>query len=381
MTRYPNGTGGPHFWEKEVPKHAPAWLARWHYESPNPEDSHTYAVADRVAALAFLANQAAIELHPWTSRTEAAQRPTYALIDIDPGPKTTWPEVLVLARLYRTALGHLAVRGYPKVTGKRASRSGSGRDPLHVRGDIRWVEALSRAVGATVPELISGSGRSATGAASSSRLHAEREQQDPRRALFGAAGGHGAGLRTIDWDELDDPELRPDRWTMTSMPARLAERGDLFAGASSGTRSCRAWADGNRVREAGVRVNALRALFLAVGGAVGVVYPFIAVILLGRGFDVFGVGVVTALSAVAFTASVPIWGHVADVLLGRPRALQVSAIGGGLALAVTLLPVPPVVVAICFVVFSAFESAFAPLSDALAVNGVPDARRDYARVR
>ena len=128
-------------------------------------------------------------------------------------------------------------------------------------------------------------------------------------------------------------------------------------------------------------MNALRALFLAVGGAVGVVYPFIAVILLGRGFDVVGVGVVTALSAVAFTASVPIWGHVADVLLGRPRALQVSAIGGGLALAVTLLPVPPIVVAVCFVVFSAFESAFAPLSDALAVNGVPDARRDYARVR
>jgi MFS family permease len=128
-------------------------------------------------------------------------------------------------------------------------------------------------------------------------------------------------------------------------------------------------------------MNALRALFLSVGGAVGVVYPFIAVILLGRGFDVVGVGVVTALSAVAFTASVPVWGHVADVMLGRPRALQVSAIGGGLALAVTLLPVPPLVVAICFIAFSASESAFAPLSDALAVNGVPDARRDYARIR
>ena len=128
-------------------------------------------------------------------------------------------------------------------------------------------------------------------------------------------------------------------------------------------------------------MRALRSLLLAVGGAVGVVYPFIAVILLGRGFDVVGVGVVTALSAVAFTASVPIWGHVADVLLGRPRALQVSATGGGLALAVTLLPVPSIVVAACFIVFSAFESAFAPLSDALAVNGVPDARRDSARVR
>jgi MFS family permease len=128
-------------------------------------------------------------------------------------------------------------------------------------------------------------------------------------------------------------------------------------------------------------MNALRVLFLSIGGAVGVVYPFIAVILIGRGFDVVGVGVVTALSAVAFTASVPVWGHVADVLLGRPRALQVSAIGGGIALGVTLLPVPPLIVALCFIAFSASESAFAPLSDALAVNGVPDARRDYARVR
>jgi MFS family permease len=128
-------------------------------------------------------------------------------------------------------------------------------------------------------------------------------------------------------------------------------------------------------------MNALRSLFLSIGGAAGVVYPFIAVILVGRGFDVVGVGVVTALSAVAFTAAVPVWGHVADVLLGRPRTLQVSAIGAGIALGLTLLPVPPLIVALCFIAFSASESAFAPLSDALAVNGVPDARRDYARVR
>jgi MFS transporter, PPP family, 3-phenylpropionic acid transporter len=128
-------------------------------------------------------------------------------------------------------------------------------------------------------------------------------------------------------------------------------------------------------------MNALRTLFLAVGGAIGVVYPFIAVILLGRGFHVVGVGIVIALTAVAFAASVPVWGHVADVVLGRPRALQVAAICAGLALAVTLLPVPPLVVAACFVALTASESAFAPLSDALAVNTVPDPRRDYARVR
>ncbi len=233
LTRYPNGTGGPHFWEKEVPKHAPPWLARWHYESPNPEDSHTYAVADRVAALAFLANQAAIELHPWTSRTEAAQRPTYALIDIDPGPKTTWPEVLVLARLYRTALGHLAVRGYPKVTGKRGIQVWIPVETRYTFAETSaWVEALSRAVGATVPELISWqwSVRDRRG-----RARLDYTQNASNKTLVAPYSVRPVGTAPvsapIDWDELDDPELRPDRWTMTSMPARLAERGDLFAGA------------------------------------------------------------------------------------------------------------------------------------------------------
>ncbi|MFI5262829.1 MAG: ATP-dependent DNA ligase, partial [Candidatus Limnocylindrales bacterium] len=35
----------------------------------------------------------------------------------------------------------------------------------------------------------------------------------------------------IAWDELDDPDLAPDRWTIATLPARLAEKGDLFAGA------------------------------------------------------------------------------------------------------------------------------------------------------
>ena len=39
-------------------------------------------------------------------------------LDIDPGEKTTWDETVTLARLFRTALGHLGVRGYPKLTGR-----------------------------------------------------------------------------------------------------------------------------------------------------------------------------------------------------------------------------------------------------------------------
>ena len=33
----------------------------------------------------------------------------------------------------------------------------------------------------------------------------------------------------ITWDELDDPDLRPDRFTIRTVLDRVAERGDLFA--------------------------------------------------------------------------------------------------------------------------------------------------------
>src|SRR3989304_10495819 len=42
---------------------------------------------------------------------------------------------------------------------------------------------------------------------------------------------------------------------------------------------------------------------------------------------------------------------------------------------------PALVVPGCYAAFAAFESAFAPLSDAIAVNAVHDPRRDYARIR
>ena len=39
--------------------------------------------------LAWLANHAAVELHPWTSKIPEVHHPTYALVDLDPGEDTT----------------------------------------------------------------------------------------------------------------------------------------------------------------------------------------------------------------------------------------------------------------------------------------------------
>ena len=131
-----------------------ASLARGRASRLGPRTRHL--VADRTATLCWLGNQAAFEIHAWTSRLTAPDRPTFALIDIDPGERTTWAETLVLARLFRTALGHLGVRGYPKLTGKRGIQVWIPIEPRYGYDETSaWVEGVSRAVGATVPELVS----------------------------------------------------------------------------------------------------------------------------------------------------------------------------------------------------------------------------------
>src|SRR5436190_9818745 len=156
LNRFPNGVDKPGFWHKEVPSHAPAWLTKWHNDDADRGETQWYFVADSVPALAWLANYGAVELNPWTSSVRDRHEPTWALIDIDPGPKTAWEELVLLARLYRTALEHLGVTGQPKVTGKRGIQVwvpvATGYTFAQTR---RWVKALSRAIGATVPELVS----------------------------------------------------------------------------------------------------------------------------------------------------------------------------------------------------------------------------------
>ena len=230
VQRYPDGIEKGGFWQKDLPKHAPPWLKRWryHHEKEGPKD---YPVVDRRATLAWLAQEAAIELHPWTSRSDAPQMPTYALIDVDPGPDTTWEEVLALTRLYGAALEHVGVRGHPKVTGKRGIQVWIGiRDGYSFDDTRSWVETLSRAIGGTVPDLVSWewSKRARHGKA---RLDFTQNAINKTLvAPYSPRPAPGAPVSMpIDWSELEDPELRPDRWTIRTAGDRLAEHGDLFA--------------------------------------------------------------------------------------------------------------------------------------------------------
>jgi bifunctional non-homologous end joining protein LigD len=228
LHRFPNGAHHKGFWDKRHPETAPSWLRRWRYADHEEGRNEWYSVLDDPAALVWMANHGALELHPWTSTAEHPHQPTWALVDIDPGASTTWEDVLTLARLYRTALGHLGVDGCPKVTGQTGVQIWIPvRDGYSFDDTRQWVEDVSRAVGATVPDLVSWAWRVDE---REGRARLDYTQNAINKTLvvpWSTRPAPGAPVSVpITWDELDDPLLRPDAWTIRTALDRVAEAGD-----------------------------------------------------------------------------------------------------------------------------------------------------------
>ncbi len=230
MNRFPGGAGKPGFWNKQLPDHAPAWLPRWHNPDAKEGRTTTYLVVDEPAALVWVANYGALEWHAWTSLAADPSSPTYALIDIDPGAATTWDDILVLTRLHRTALQHLGVRAQPKVTGRRGIQIW-----IPVRGGLTyqdtrtWVEQLSKEIGSVVPELISWKWDVSERHGLARLDYTQNVSNKTLVAPYSPRAAPGAPVSApIEWDELDDPALRPDGFTIRTMLERVAHKGDLF---------------------------------------------------------------------------------------------------------------------------------------------------------
>jgi len=225
LHRYPDGVAGKGFWQRDLPDHAPSWLPRWQH------DGTTQLVVDEPAALVWAANFGVLEWHAWTSQVDDPDRPTYALIDIDPGSRSTWEDVLTLARLHRTAIDHLGIVARPKLTGQRGIQiwvpiaRGVPFDRTRA-----WVQGLSKAIGEVVPDLVSWQWQKSDRGGLARLDYTQNAINKTLVAPYSPRPAAGAPVSApIDWSELDDPSLFPDTFTIRNIIARVDERGDLFA--------------------------------------------------------------------------------------------------------------------------------------------------------
>jgi bifunctional non-homologous end joining protein LigD len=230
MHRFPSGIDRPGIWSRQLPPTAPDWLPR--HAASGGRANLVRLVVDEPAALLWAVNHGAVEWHCSTAPVEHPDRPSYALINIDPGDRTTWAQLRTLVRLHQAALDHLAVHGGLKLTGHRGVQiwipvAGAGFEETQA-----WVERLSHSIGDVVPDLVTSHERESE---RDGRAHLDHMQNAPNKTLivpYSPQAIAGATVSTpISWDELDRRGMRSDRFTIRTVGRRVAEHGDLFDGA------------------------------------------------------------------------------------------------------------------------------------------------------
>jgi len=225
LVRYPDGIEGEHFYQKRAPKSRPPWIDVVTLRFPSGNVAEEVVPRD-VAALAWLANLACLELHPHPVRAEDLDHPDELRVDLDPVPGVTWTQVQEVTAVARGVLQDFNLVGWPKTSGSRGMH-------IVVRIEQRWdFDEVRRAAVALAREVERRAPRIATSKWWKEERHGvfvDYNQNAKDRTVASAYSVRPTPDARVSaplaWDEVDHCD--PADFTLASMPARFEKLGDL----------------------------------------------------------------------------------------------------------------------------------------------------------
>lgn len=121
LRRFPEGVDDldSAFFEKRCPKHRPKWVKTTTVVAGPRSGKIDFCVCDGRPTLIWMAQLAAIELHPSLSIGRAPTRPTVLAFDLDPGPPADIVDCCRVALRLREMFGHFGVESFPKTSGSK----------------------------------------------------------------------------------------------------------------------------------------------------------------------------------------------------------------------------------------------------------------------
>jgi bifunctional non-homologous end joining protein LigD len=121
LRRFPEGVDDTDaaFFEKRCPKHRPEWVKTATVEAGPRAGDIDFCVCEDRPTLVWMAQLAALELHPSLSLAEEPDRPTVLAFDLDPGPPADILDCCAVALRLRELFGHFDVESFPKTSGSK----------------------------------------------------------------------------------------------------------------------------------------------------------------------------------------------------------------------------------------------------------------------
>ncbi len=152
--RFPDGVEGQRFFEKRAPKHTPDWVKTAPIEMGSV-GTLEFIVCDDRPTLVWLAQLAALELHPSLSLARKPERPTVLAFDLDPGEPATAVECAQVALRLRKLFAELDLQCFPKHSGSKGIQV---YVPLNTAVTYEATKSYARAVAQALeraePELV-----------------------------------------------------------------------------------------------------------------------------------------------------------------------------------------------------------------------------------
>ena len=237
LRRFPEGVDDldAAFFEKRCPKHRPSWVKTATVLAGERAGNIDFCVCENRPTLVWMAQLAAIELHPSLSLARKPEQPTVLAFDLDPGPPADVIDCCRVALRLRDLFGHFGVACFPKTSGSKGLQV---YVPLNARVTYEETKPFARAIAQllekqTPREVVSRMRK----AERRGKVFVDWSQNHQRKttiAVYSLRARERPTVSTpVSWDEVERAVQRNDAASLVfeagDVLKRIDRDGDLFA--------------------------------------------------------------------------------------------------------------------------------------------------------
>lgn len=238
LRRFPEGVDDTDaaFFEKRCPKHRPEWVKTTRVLAGPRAGYIDYCVCEDRATLIWMAQLAAIELHPSLSLGRKHEQPTVLAFDLDPGPPAEALDCGRVALRLRELMGHVGLESFVKTSGSKGLQV---YVPLNTKTSYEetrpFAQAIAQLLAKQSPrEVIAKMGKKTL---RKGKVFVDWYQNNERKTTISVYSLRARERPTVStpvsWEELERAVGKEDASSLVfeagDVLKRIEEHGDLFA--------------------------------------------------------------------------------------------------------------------------------------------------------
>lgn len=227
LQRFPDGIEEEGFYQKKVQEYYPDWIATIDVDVKANERKDRYVLCNNEETIAYLVNQGCITLHTWLSNKDDLEKPDRMAFDLDPSDND-FEKVRKAAFALKKYFDKAGIPSYPLVTGSKGLHVFIPLQPSLGFDDVRTIaREIAGRVAASDKELFT--------TQTTKEKRGNRVFIDYLRNAYGQTTVMPYSLRArekapvavpLEWNEVQDKELQPQKYTMQNIFRRLSQKED-----------------------------------------------------------------------------------------------------------------------------------------------------------